>query len=597
MREKLYELYDTLGERGTMFVIYAFSVMINALFSIGMTLPSMSSDELSIAGIAAGYGGRDWSALLDKSGNGSGYFQALFYAPLFFVFRNPYALYKGMLIVNGLLISFLPLIAYYMAAKLGVESVFHKVLISLCCGMSALYIANSKFIRGDALTGLLYWLTVLCLLSAWDKKTGGTRTLMSMLTALLCILSYAADERMFALVPAVIVTIIVVRVLFKEQMVNIPIFSISLIVFFAADRFASTKFQSSSQATGRVVLNAQHFFGELFSQLYAFMTSTMGFGALALALSAVMFLTFVKEGFKKCKVEVPENGTKVYIPIKHKYSERAMVISLLQFFAVFFMVVEAALFSDGNELFGNYTDAISPFSVFFAMTFIFIYGINWSELIKSMGIYAYSCICFAIMGYPIVKNDTDYLKAAVPVLFPIRTNSEHSMSMDFVIMSSCVFSAFALLMVFTSCAKNHGRPLISASLFITSIYATAVTGIIFIPRVGKENLDGAKDYINAAELLYNDAQSPPIIVYDAEPRLAAAAQFLNPETKVNIAGEDDKFPEACLIIAENGVSPLPEGGFYDAVGKTDKYTIYAFGDGARDFYRYISSKQQSTSES
>lgn len=595
-------MYNTLGERGTMFVIYAFSVVMNALFSIGITLPSMSPDELSVAGVAASYSGRDWSALLSQMGSGGGYFQALFYAPLFFVFRNPYALYKGMLIVNGMLISFIPLITYYIAAKIGVESVFHKVLTALCCGMSALYIANSKSIQSGALTGILCWLTVLCLLSAWDKKTGGTRTLMSMLTALLCVLSYAADKCMFALVPAVIVTIIVVRALFGERMVNIPVFSVSLIIFFAADRFAAKNIAASvphEASGGSVFPNVQYFFGGIFSQLYEFMTSTLGFGALAVSSFAVMFLTFVSEGFRKSKVEIPENGTKVYIPIKHKYSERVTVFAMFQFFAILFTIIQAAVFSGSDEaaVFGGYTKAVAPLAVFSAMVFIFIYGINWSEITIGMGVYAYSCVCFALVGYKAVSSDGEYLKAAVPCLFPIRAGGAQSIGLSFVIMSSCVFSMFALLMVFTSCAKNHGRPLISASMLIMSVYAALVTGTVFIPRVGEENLESAKDYIQAAEMLYNDAQSPPIIVYEAESQLAAAAQFLNPDIKVSLAGEGDKLPEACLIIAENGVTPPLESGFYDAVGKTDRFTVYAFGEGARDFYRYISAKQTSQNES
>ena len=595
MKEKLSELYNTLGERGTMFILYALSLVTNSLISAGVTLPAMYPEELNVAGIAAFYSGRNWSDLLSITG-GEGYIQALFYAPLFLIFKNPYVIYKAMLIINALLISFIPVIAYYLAAKLGVEPVYQKMLIALCCGMYASYISNSKFIWNESITSVLGWVIVLCLMSSWDKKIGGTRIIMSALTGFLCALSYAANPRLAAVVAAVILTIIFVRVFFGEYMVNVPVFAVTLVLSFAVERFVAARVKIPLWGSGHQSLtfvSLSDFFGELFSQLYAFMTSTLGFGAIAAAVFLVTFLAFVREGFKKCKLQVLENGTKVYEPIKHKYSEHIAVFALFQFFVILCMAIITAMFSHGTAkaeagIFGHYMDSAAPLAVFTAMVFIFLYDLNWLELLLSAGIYAYTCFCFAVMGFSKI-NTGDYLLGAISEMFPVRVKDAEITNMTFVIMSSCVFSVFAILMVFTSCAKHHGKSLISASMLVIAVYSTVYTGAVYIPRVGRENLENIEDYLKIADYLYNDPQSPQIVVYNTDMELAAVAQFLNPDTKVCAMPADSKFPEACLILAENGVTLPIEGGFYDSVGKTDKFTLYTFGEAARDFYRYSSS--------
>ena len=85
-----------------------------------------------------------------------GYIQAIFYAPLFPIFGgNPLALYKAMLVVNGIIISFIPLLAYHLASKLGVNKVWQKIVIAFCSGLYITYVAHSKFIWNEAICSLL----------------------------------------------------------------------------------------------------------------------------------------------------------------------------------------------------------------------------------------------------------------------------------------------------------------------------------------------------------------------------------------------------------------------------------------------------------
>lgn len=605
MRHRLEQFYAAFGDKGVMFILYAFSLVTNSLLTVSMELPSVYPDEISVAGIAAFYSGISWTGLMEQIGGNCGYIQALLYAPLFRVFKNPYALYKAMLIVNGILVSFIPMIAYHLASKFGVLRVRFKLLIALCCGMYFSYLTSSKFIWNEAITSLFGWLLVLCMFSAWDRKNRYTRFTMSLLTGFLCAVSYAADNRMLAVVAALVLTVLLSRLVFKEKIVNLPIFFVSLIISFFAEFlarmmiFQNVRNGANSAAMGDAAVipgrlgPTGNFFGVFFSHIYAFMTSTLGMGAVAGALFTILIITRITEVIKN-RAKAPENDAKVYEPIKHKYNLRITIFALFQFLAIGCTSIISALFSFGttgaygSSVFGRYTDNIAPFAMFLVLVFVVLYGIDLKKLLFSAAIYAYACLCFAIVGYPCV-GENDYMTASVTGLLPLSLNggsTDALTGMSYIIMSSCVFSVLALTIVFASCSRKHRTALVSLLILFMIAYTSAYSGLLYLPELGAENAEKAEPYVEVSRLLYNNPQSPPIIVFESEPDLAATLQFLAPDTKVTMLKRGGRVPESCLLIAENGVEAPFEGGSYDMVGRTGSYSVYAYGESARDFMRY-----------
>lgn len=612
MKRRLELFYETLGDRGVMFILYAFSVVVNTLFSLSMELPAIYPDEINTAGVAALYSGRDWSQLLRDTGMSGGYVGALFYAPIFVVFDNPYAAYKAMLIVNALMISFIPLIAYYMAAKLGVQRLQYKVLISLCCGMYVSYIANSKFIWNETVTCFIGWVLVLCLFTSWDKKNASSRFSASMLLGFLCAVAYAANARLIAEAAAIILTVLFARFIFRERLVNIPVFLASLCVSFFAESFARRAIigEVFGAAEDLSIISphsvSTSFFGVLFSHIYSLMTSTLGLGAISAAITAVLVIKWINEGIKS-REKTLEDGTKVYEPNTHMYSVRLSVFAVMQFLMAGCTSVFSAMFTVGtgklsaeSSVFGRYTDNIAPLAIFLVLAFIFTYGFTLKKLWLSAAIYTYACVCFAIAGFPIVSCSENYLQSSVPGMFPIgvKEGAESSITaMSYVIMSSCVFALFSLFMVIVSCSKKYRKTLIGVVMLCMVGYTTIYTGFVYLPRTGSENAEKCEPYRAISKLLYNDPQSPPIVVFDEDVSLAATIQFLNPKTRVGIMTANERVPEPCLLIVPNNSvqlstqleSPL-EGGSYDLAGRTNKYSVYAYGEAARDFIRYNSEK-------
>lgn len=604
MKRRLEQFYNSFGDRGVMFILYALAVVTNALPAVFAELPSVFPDEINAAGIAAMYSGRNWSGLLNSFSSGSGYVQALFYTPLFWVIKNPYAIYKAMLVINSLLIGFIPLIAYHLAGKFGVLRVRQKLLIALCCGVYVAHTINSKFIWNETLTCLVGWLLTLCLFSSWDRQSRSSRAALSALAGFLCAFAYASNKRLISIVLALILTAVLARLVMRERILNLPIFGITLAASFTVEYLLRHMIEQNlwgdvQQGTS---VSSDDFFGVFFSHIYAFMTSSVGMGALAAAIFVVLIFSYIVEGVKD-RQKTLDDGTKVYEPIKHKYSTRITVFALFQFLAVGGAALTSALgtggATDGSRIFGRYTDNIAPFAIFLVLVYVFLYGIDLVKPLIGAGVYGYACICFAVAGYPLAQLSGQFTHSSLFRLFHVGIAEEgaNNTGMTCIIMSSLVFTLYALIIVFISCTRRNRATFVTGTVFCILMAATIYASTVYIPSVGRENSESLTPAKDVMELLYNDSQSPPIIVYEIDPQIAATLQFLAPDTRVMMLGSGGKVSESCLLIAENNVRAPFEGGSYDVVGRTDEFTVYAYGDSARDFIRYSSANGRDGSTS
>ena len=607
MKKRLIQFYNSFGDRGVMFILYAVAVVANVLPAIFAELPVVFPDEMANAGAAAVLSGRSRWGVLDSLDSGSGYIQAVLYTPLFWLIKNPYALYRAMLIVNALVVALIPLIAYHLAGKFGVVRVRRKLLVAFCCGLYVAYFTDSKFIWNETLSCLMAWILALCLFSSWEGKSRSSRAALSVLAGFLCAVAYAVDMRLIGLVVALALTVILARVFMRERMLNLPMFGISLIASFTAEHFlrnavSGSLWNGEAETLGdALTAPSKGFFGMFFTQLYAFMTSSVGIGALAAAIFVVMMFSCLKEGIKD-RPKTLEDGTKVYEPIKHKYSMRLTIFALFQFLAVMCMAATAALFTkSASELavFGRYTDNIAPLAIFLALVYIFLYGIDLIKPLIGAAVYGYSCICFGVAGVPTAELSEQFRYSALFGLFEMFSeNAAESAKTSCIIMSSLVFTLYALIIVFASCTRKRRTTVITGAVFCVMMVATIYTAIVFLPNTFIRNYEEKAPARELMGLVYNDAQSPPILVYDPDsdaPETAATLQFLAPETRVRLLKSGDSVSDSCLLIAKTGVAPPFEGGSYDIVGRTSEYAVYAFGDIARDFIRFSALKDHENS--
>lgn len=217
--------------------IFTVSVIVHSLLTMHMELPAVNPDEIGVASVAAFYSGRDWSALMGQVYYYYGYVQAIFYAPLFLFFSNSYALYKACLIMNGVLMSFIPVIAYHVSTKLGVSRVWQKITVAFCCGAYITYIAHSKFMWNEAICSLLPWVLMWVMFMSMDCQKDALRVLWSAAAGVLCAVCYGAHSRLLAVVIAFVMTVLIARIFMNRRIFTLPVFFPALALGFVGEHF------------------------------------------------------------------------------------------------------------------------------------------------------------------------------------------------------------------------------------------------------------------------------------------------------------------------------------------------------------------------
>ncbi len=613
MIQALKRFYSNFGDRGVMFIMFAFSVVTHSLLSICMELPAVNPDEMGVASIAAFYSGRDWSALMGQISYYYGYVQAVFYAPLFMLFRNPYTLYKACLVMNGVLISVVPLIAYHICGKLGVKKVWQKIAAAFCSGSYITYIAHTKFLWNETICSVLPWVLLWVIATASDCKSTGTRCAFSAAAGLLCAVSYGAHSRLIAVVIAFILTLLIVRIFMRKVILVLPVFFASLAASFAGEYFCRKQIQLlvwKGNASGNTLeaefdrvfgLFSGNGFGKflstLFGHLFTFMTSTAGIGAIAVAVFFLMIIVRISEWHGGRKTETI-NGVEVRTTAEHKFSAEITIAGIYAFLAVGGSLLLSVLFKFNSgqigdikdlTMFGRYTDSAAPLAVFLVLAFLFRYGLTTKQVAWSAAVYAYVCMGFFTTSYPQIKEARGYRESPILGLMPWRIGEDFTRTLtteSLIIMCSVTFSVLALTAVFTACTKKSKKALISGTMCSIFLYTTIFAGISYLPYRAETNARKTEPARAVSTLLYDESASPAIVCYKLGSRNAGLIQFLNLSTRVTIIRKAKNIPDNCIIIADEEEQLPLKPETYDYIGTEGGLSVYAHGETAQDYMKY-----------
>lgn len=613
MIQALKRFYSNFGDRGVMFIMFAFSVVTHSLLAMCMELPAVNPDEIGVASVAAFYSGRDWSALMGQITYYYGYVQAIFYAPLFMLFRNPYALYKACLVMNGVLISFIPMIAYHISGRLGIKKVWQKLVISFCSGSYITYIAHSKFIWNETICSVLPWVLLWVMFLAVDCKKAGQRCLYSAVAGVLCAVCYGAHSRLLAVVIAFILTLLIVRIFMKRVILVLPVFFPVLAGSFVGEHFCRKLIQQlvwKGNASGNTMESEidrvlglfeeggfGRFLSALFGHLYTFMTSTAGIGALACSVFFLMLIVRISEWHNGRKTEVID-GVEVRTPAEHKFSARVTTLGIYAFLSVGGSMLLSVLFKFNSgqvgsikdlTMFGRYTDNVAPLAIFLVLIFLFRYGITLKQTAWAAAIYAYVCIGFFTVSYAQIVSAKGYRESPILGLMPWRIGEDYTKTLttdSFIVMCSVTFSVLALIAVFTACTRKHRNALVSGSFCCLFIYTTLFAGLVYLPDRAETNIKKTEPARLVSSLLYDESSSPMIVCYKLNSRNAGLIQFLNLDTKVTIIRKGKNIPDNCIIIADEEEQLPLEPDTYDHIGTEGGLSVYAHGETARDFIKY-----------
>ncbi len=596
------KIYRKIGDKGTVFVIFFTGIFVHTLFALKMEMLSIDPNEFGVMAWSALFSGKNWTNIVSKIGYYYGYGGAILYTPLFIFIKNSFTLYKAILILNGVIVSIVPVIAYHIGRLLGMEKAWNRLLLALVCGIYSTTFAHTKFAWNETACIIIPWLLIFLLLQTDNIGNKVAKHFMSVLTAFAAVFAYSAHPRLLSVTIAAVVIILFARLAMKKKLVFLSSFIPALAVFAVLEFMLRTHLMNVMWGENRAEL--QNTFGSIFGKLsglftengitrffetlcghlYYFATSTWGLGSIALCLVFTSVFSYFKS--KKHKTE------------KNKYTDSFVIFAVFGFFSNLLSMLVSVIDKFGaagfeqyqdTVIFGRYIDSVIPLLIMLVISYVFINSLDFTKLLGAFVILGVIYALFFIFTAPIIINAPNTRVSPILGLYPIRIgeNIDATITIDGLLLTvSCVFCFVALFVVIVCCSVRYRKHIISLCMVCTMLYSSLYTAIVYLPFAANEASTVNTPIYELSESIYNSSDAPYVYTYKSPRRTTTLLQFLNQETLFFTVGSIGELPENCFIVVPNSerlvLKPDSQQLFWELT-QTEEYTLYAYGERATAF--------------
>ena len=599
---KLRDIYEKYGVKSVYPLMYIIFFLFNFLSNLGMTYPATDPNELCVIGVSQFFTGKNWAGVMCSVDYYYGFLQGILYVPAMLIFRNPELQYAAIGAINSIIISFVPILAFSIGKRLGVEKLWKLLTISFVAGGYCCYFAHSKFAWTETVTIILPWLILRLLLIMSEIKNKAKTHALSVMLGLLCALCLAAHVRLIAVILTVVMVIIAERVFYNKKSVYlntfIPSFTIGTAGVLAVThiliknlwccdnpaKLNNTLTNLFTGLGGDIENSSARFIQTIFGQLYYFITSTWGFGAVALCLFGAMTAHLIK---KKRSDEV------------QTYSHNICTIGVFSFFSAIFTVVASTLYrfgTDGfytyqdNVIFGRFLDGIIPFAFLFVLAVLFTTSVKINKILGAAAITAIIFLVFFTITVPVILGCNASRIAPILALYPLRVGADTEL-LDFntlLLTVSMVFCILSVFIVVISCTKKYRSAIISAILCGLTVYSLVFISGTYLPMCRTESVIKNSAVADISDSVYNQNGAPPLTLYNLSRHDALMLQFLNTSINVRITYDIETIPENCFVAvkSDEDVSALLGGRMpFLLIDENESLRLYAYGDRAVAYMR------------
>lgn len=599
---KLRDIYEKYGVKSVYPIIYLIFFLANFLSAIGMTYPATDPNELCVIGISQFFTGKSWAGVMCSVDYYYGFLQGILYVPAMLIFRNPQLQYAAIGTINAIIISFVPVLSFSIGKRLGIEKLWKLLAIAFVTGGYCCYFAHSKFAWTETVTIILPWLILRLLLIMSEIKNKAKTHALSVMLGLLCSLCLAAHVRLIAVILTVVTVIIAERIFYSKKSVYlnsfIPSFAVGTAGVLAVTHILITnlwccddpaKLNNTlshlfSSLGGEIQNSSARFIQTIFGQLYYFITSTWGFGAVALCLFGAMLSHNIK---------MKRSGE------AQTYSHSISIIGVFSFFSAIFTVLASTLYrfaTDGfytyqdNVIFGRFLDGIIPFAFLFVLAILFTTSVKINKILGAAVITAIIFLVFFTITVPVILECNSTRIAPILSLYPLRVGADTEL-LDFntlLLTVSMVFCILSVFVVVVSCTKKYRSAIISTILCGLTIYSLVFISGTYLPMCRNESVIKNSAVADISDSVYNQNGAPPLTLYNLSRHDALMLQFLNTNVNVRITYDIETIPENCFVAVKSSedVSALLGGRMpFLLIDENDSLRLYAYGDRAVAYMR------------
>ncbi len=599
---KIQEIYEKYGLKCVYPPIFILSFLFNFLSSLGMSYPAMDPNELGVIAVAHFLTGKSWAGIMVSVDYYYGFLQGALYIPAVLIFKNPAAQYTAIAFTNALLISLIPLLAISISKKLGITSFWKMAVIAFVSGGYCCYFAHSKFAWSETVTILIPWVLLRLILGLYEQKKKAKAHFMSVLAGILCGIAYGAHVRLIALPLIAAVIIAYERIVYGKKSLLLPSFIPSCILTLCGTLWITHLLQtnlwmcSDPSLLNNTITNlltglkggeesGMRFLQTLFGQLYYFITSTWGFGALSLCLFGAVMISTVKKKLAK----EPQS-----------YSMGAAALSLFTFLISAVTVIAGTLYrfnADGfysyqdNVIFGRFLDSVIPFSLIFVMATLFTTSIKLNKILGAAAICSIIYLIFFSITAPVILECGSTRIAPILALYPLRIGAAGAELLNFTSLTltvSAVFCVLAIFVVVISCTKKNRSIILSVIISGLTVYSLLFISGTYLPMCREESVVKNQAVVNLSESVYNQNGAPALTLYNLSRHDALMLRYLNSEVTVRITYDIETIPENCFVAVKSSedVSALLNSRTpFLLVSENEKLKLYAYGDRAVAYMR------------
>lgn len=599
---KLRDIYEKYGVKSIYPIIYIVFFLANFLPALGMTYPATDPNELCVIAVSQFFTGKNWAGVMCSVDYYYGFLQGVLYTPIMLIFHNPELQYVAIGAVNSLIISFVPILAFSIGKRLGIEKLWKLLVIAFVTGGYCCYFAHSKFAWSETATIILPWLILRLMLIMGELKNKAKTHVLSTLLGFLCALCLAANVRLIAVILTVIAAIIAERIFYNKKSVFlnsfIPTFVIGTVGVLAVTHMLITQLWCCndpallnntlsnlfSSLSKEIDHSSARFIQTIFGQLYYFITSTWGFGAVAFCLFGAM----ISNLWKKKRSGEPQT-----------YHHGICVIGVFAFFSAIFTLISSTLYrfgTDGfytyqdNVIFGRFLDGIIPFAILFVMAVLFTTSVKINKILGAAVITAMVYLVFFTITVPVILGCDSTRIAPILALYPLRVGADTEL-LDFntlLLTVSMVFCILSVFIVVISCTKKYRSAIISVIICVLTVYSLLFISGTYLPMCRNESVVKNQAVADISESVYNQNGAPPLTLYNLSRHDALMLQFLNTSVNVRITYDIESIPENCFVaVKENeDVSALLGGRMpFLLIDENESLRLYAYGERAVAYMR------------
>ena len=291
---------------GIYFITLLIHVIVISFYNV-----TLIPDEINPLALGFMFRGENWTRYLIADGYYYKYGQLLFYLPFIVLIKNNYILYRVLLLVNAVIVSFVPVCVYKVLAEyLECKKVEKSFQIAIIIGFIPAVLLNSKFIWAESLLFVIPWIIIILFLKVMDQHISDSeKWIYSVLIAVLQVYAYMVHTRGIVVLIASLLCTIVVRFVIQEKNVKfIPYLGVTVILYLIdsllgniirsyiyngnEDLIGGTASFIDCEFTKNVMsLSGLRVLGEeIMGWLYVSVSSTFGMTALGLLISIVILV-------------------------------------------------------------------------------------------------------------------------------------------------------------------------------------------------------------------------------------------------------------------------------------------------------------------